>query len=118
MITVDVLCTNKNGRLENDNILTDLTFQPINSNSMTHATGAMIGLPDPTALQPEPEMGYNLMSGGITVTVHDQKEADLYQIGGQYQMVVAGMPAKEASKRLTTSTAGGSSNVKIDKVEQ
>lgn len=98
MISVEVQCTAKNSRLEGEDIVTDITFQPVRMNpTPTHADGAVIGTPDPTDLQKPKEVSYNLTSGVLSINVRDSKEADKYQIGQKYQLAVGAAP-KQAEK--------------------
>lgn len=94
MISINVMCTGKNSRLEGKNVVTDITFQPVTGDGTpTHATGAVIGVPDPSNagaenLQEAQQPRYNLTSGGLSINVTNTKEADAYQIGESYSLAI------------------------------
>lgn len=92
MISVNVICVGKNSRLDDKNIVTDITFHPLGAVE-THARGAVIGVPDPNStdtekLQEPQQPRYNLTSGGVSINVTNAKEADAYQIGETYQLTI------------------------------
>ena len=88
MIGIDVVCTGKNIRMDNNEIITDISFQPLNSAVTTHSVGAVIGIPDPNGLPVPEKMCYNLISGTVTVSITDPKEAEKYQVGQTFQLSV------------------------------
>lgn len=88
MIGIEVVCTGKNTRMEAGAIITDITFQPANSTISTHSVGAVIGIPDPNGLPTAEKLCYTLISGTVTVSVTDSKEADKYQVGQTFQLSV------------------------------
>lgn len=88
MIELEVLCKAKFSRLGAGGVINDITFQPVNMESPTHAIGAVIGIPDPNNLQTVDKESYNLISGSVTISVTDPKEADKYQVGQTFKLSV------------------------------
>lgn len=95
MITIELLCTGKNARLESKDILTDVTFQSINSPTSTHSTGAVIGVPNLNNLPNNNKVSYNIISGAISVSIADIKEADKYQVGQIYQLSLTSLKSSK-----------------------
>lgn len=90
MITIDVLCNSKSSRLGNNEVTTEVEFIPTNKPLVTHAVGAVIGMPkDPSLdLTDRSKELYNMLSNSFLISITDEKEAEKYKIGEIYTLTL------------------------------